>query len=370
MPAPMIPAEHGWQNPTSRPSRPRHVGGDVAPYLAALVLLVATLVSCGSDQVSTRPAATPADPAVIAVAQGQSTFPPATTSGQAPTNAGSGRHLKVRSALTGTLIRDLGVDPGAITLSADGSTIYYEAASGPLDPFAIERVSVAGGQPVTVASGEDPAISPDGSSLAYATGDGHAVAIENVIRHTIRRVELGPLIGTNASFNNTPGVVTWLGDDRLVAIPPQDASFYTTSPPKSSPAPTANPSTCTAAYQQRQQCAIVIDTTATTSAHLVVLPARQPFAIVSAGAGMTPNTFLIGSAGSVSQFTLGATTATADATLAVPGRGLVVGFSPSGHQLLYLQNHGPIQLWVGIIANTITPARELLANADLGSASW
>ncbi|MDQ6837559.1 MAG: hypothetical protein M3137_04255 [Actinomycetota bacterium] len=160
---------------------------------------------------------------------------------------------------------------------------------------------------------EDPAISPDGSSLAYATGDGHTVAIEDVVRHTIRRIELGPLIGSGASF---------------------------------------------------------IDASATPSAHLVVLPTTRPLSITSAGAGSTANTLLIGSVGSVRQFTLGRSTATADATLTVPDRGLVVGFSPSGHHVLYLRGHGPIRLWTGTIAGTIMPTRELLANADLGSVSW
>lgn len=79
---------------------------------------------------------------------------------------------------------------------------------------------------------------------------------------------------------------------------------------------------------------------------------------------------MIGSEGSISQFTLGTATATAAAPVAVPDRGLVVGFGPSGRQVLYLRNHGPVQLWTGTIARKVTATRELLANTDLGSISW
>lgn len=55
----------------------------------------------------------------------------------------------------------------------------------------------------------------------------------------------------------------------------------------------------------------------------------------------------------------------------VPNDGLVEGFSPNGHHVLYLRNHGPVQLWTGTItAARISSTTELLANADLGSVSW
>ncbi len=55
----------------------------------------------------------------------------------------------------------------------------------------------------------------------------------------------------------------------------------------------------------------------------------------------------------------------------MPGGGLVEGFSPSGRHLLYLRNHGPVQLWSGTITPShISPTTELLADADLGSLAW
>lgn len=230
----------------------RRDGRGVARHLTAVVLLAATLVGCGADRGSLRLVPTSSDPCGLRYRAGPGHLPPATSPIGVPANPESGWGLQVRSVSTGKLLRDLGVQPWAMSLSADGSTVYDEATGGPLDPFPIERIFTSGGPPVAVASGEDPAISSDGSSLAYATGDGHAVAIDEVVRHSTRRVELGPLIGSGASFTNTPGTLTWLGDSRLVAIlhptprsPPQHRPPHPRrrpTPPRAPP-PTSGDST-------------------------------------------------------------------------------------------------------------------------------
>jgi hypothetical protein len=110
--------------------------------LGLLTFLLTTTVAgaTGIADARSRPAATPIDPPIFAVAQSQD--------------------LQVRSASTGKLVRDLGVQTGAFSLSDDGSAIYYEALGGQLDPFPIDRIATVGGRPRQVASGEDPAISP------------------------------------------------------------------------------------------------------------------------------------------------------------------------------------------------------------------
>lgn len=334
----------------------------------AVVVAATTLVGCGADQVSTRTVGTASNPNVFAVAQGQSTFPPATVASGSPVTAGSGPVLQVRSASTGRIVRDLATDVGDLSLSADGSTVYYESTAGHLDPFPIDRVSVAGGRPSQVAFGEDPAVSPTGADLAYATGDGQGIAVKTLAAHSTRRIDLADLIGPGASFNNTPGVVTWLSDTELLTVPPQDGTFFA-SP--STSAPPAQPGTCTAAYEHHQQCAIVINLDAARPASIVILDLPRDTAITAAGAGPSPGTLLVGSVGSVTRFAVTATSAVRQATMAVPNDGLVEGFSPDGHHVLYLRNHGPVQLWAGTItASGVLPASELLANADLGFASW
>jgi hypothetical protein len=304
--------------------------------------------SCGSCR-TLSPTGLARNPRILAVVQGQ--------------------RLQIRSAVTGKLIGKLGERAGTISLTPNAKYVYYEGTAT-LDPFPINRIAVAGGKPVRVASGEDPAVSPNGKQLAYATGDGDAVAIENLARHSTRRINLKALIGPGASFNNTPGIVTWLSDDRLVAFPPADATLTARS--ASAATSSASTRTCSALYKHRRQCVIVIDLAAAQPAHLDVLPASRPMMnLVSAGAGPSPNSLLIGSLGTIERFHFGPSGVKAAGTLSVPGQeSLVEGFSPSGHEVLYLRNHGPVQLWVGTIGARITPTRELLANADLGTISW
>jgi hypothetical protein len=309
-----------------------------------------------------------ANPKVLAVAQSQSTYPPPTTSVDTPATAGSGPVLQIRSASTGKLIRNLATNVGSIAFSPDTSTVFYESTAGSLDPFPIDRIRTTDGRPVQVASGEDPAISPDGTKLAYATGDGHAIAIDDLAHHTTRTIQLGSLIGRDGSFNNTPSIITWLNDTQLVAFPPQDP----TADASGSTTIAAPPGTCSADYNDAKQCAIVIDLAAAHPAHVVTPRLPRAFAITAAGPGPQSRSLLLGGAyGTVIRFAMTDRTATLRATVKVPGQVLIEGFSPSGHQVLYLRHHGPVQLWVGTVTTTgVTPARELLANVDLGSISW
>ncbi|HEX6931985.1 MAG TPA: hypothetical protein VF162_07575 [Streptosporangiaceae bacterium] len=68
-------------------------------------------------------------------------------------------------AIIATLVPG-GVLGDEISVSADGSTVYFSAGKG-CHPQ-VESVSSNGGSPVAIAPGELPAISPDGTKLAYA----------------------------------------------------------------------------------------------------------------------------------------------------------------------------------------------------------
>jgi hypothetical protein len=317
---------------------------------------------------SAEPKTATANPKVLAVAQSPSTYPPPTTPVDAPATAGSATVLQIRSASTGRLIRNLATNVGAVSLSSDGSTVFYESTAGRLDPFPIDRIQTTGGRPVRVASGEDPAISPNGAKLAYATGDGDAIAIDNLAHHSTRTIQLGSLIGPDGSFGNTPAVITWLDNTQLVAFPAQDATFAS-GPTTTIAAP---PGTCSADYNDAKQCAIVIDLSAAHPAHLVTPRLPREFAITAGGPGPQPRSLLLaGAYGTIIRFSMTDRTATRRATVTVPGQVLVEGFSPSGHQVLYLRDHGPVQLWAGTITATgVTAERELLANVGLGSISW
>jgi WD40-like Beta Propeller Repeat len=75
---------------------------------------------------------------------------------------------------TGDVIATLvqgGVLGDEISVSPDGSTVYFAQQSGECDKN-IESVSINGGSPTPIAAGQLPAISPDGTKLAYAIEPG------------------------------------------------------------------------------------------------------------------------------------------------------------------------------------------------------
>ncbi|HXW33967.1 MAG TPA: hypothetical protein VEJ87_05260 [Acidimicrobiales bacterium] len=80
----------------------------------------------------------------------------------------TGGVLEVLDSSTGLPIRTLATDATGdeVSLSPDGSTVYFEVRTG--CEHEIEAVPISGGTPRAVAAGMDPAVSPDGSELAYA----------------------------------------------------------------------------------------------------------------------------------------------------------------------------------------------------------
>jgi hypothetical protein len=77
--------------------------------------------------------------------------------------------LVVLNSSTGTVTRTLvqsGVVGEEIAVSPNGGTAYFTAGSGCSNE--IESVPVSGGTPASIASGVLPAVSPDGTKLAFA----------------------------------------------------------------------------------------------------------------------------------------------------------------------------------------------------------
>lgn len=292
------------------------------------------------------------DPAVIAVVQQQ--------------------RLELVDAATGKVVRRLAGAAGAVSLGPDGRQVYFERTSGHLDPFPIDRMATTGGAPTRVADGQQPAVSPDGSRLAYEAGNGRAVVVETLATGQRRTIHLARLVGPGASFKNTPNTLVWLSAHQLVAIPPADGTAVEGGATTTTVA--APPGSCSALYDQRRQCAIVIDLDAAQPAHVLTLPVPKYYNIETAGPGPVAGELLLGggiSEPAILRLTVTDTTATLAGEITVPGEPLVVGFSPTGRQVLYLRNHGPVQLWVGRLGtSTVTPTAELIADAHLGTVSW
>ncbi len=105
--------------------------------------------------------------------------PPAVPSPVALTAAGE---LAELDPVTGAAVRTIASDPewsGRVALSPDRTYAYVTALGDPADSQApeVQRVTLANGAVTTVASpGQDPAVSPDGTSLAYVAVDSSGVA--------------------------------------------------------------------------------------------------------------------------------------------------------------------------------------------------
>jgi len=77
--------------------------------------------------------------------------------------------LVLLSSATGAPVRTLvrgGVIGDEISVSADGHIIYFSRRHGCVDD--VESVAASGGKPTLITTGSVPAISPDGSTLAFA----------------------------------------------------------------------------------------------------------------------------------------------------------------------------------------------------------
>jgi hypothetical protein len=139
-------------------SRPALLLGPVLVLLAA----------CGSGTASPQPTATVTRPASSAPVVVSSSSAPPTGAGPgivAVTTAGA---LVKLDPANGSIIATLvsgGVVGDEVSVSPDGSTVYFAQRSGCKSE--IESVSSSGGNPASIAPGDLPAISPDGSKLAF-----------------------------------------------------------------------------------------------------------------------------------------------------------------------------------------------------------
>jgi len=107
--------------------------------------------------------------------------PPARSVGTTPTTRGAGvappgsiliglqnGNLELLSPTTGRVERTVSLSPpsaAALSVTGNGRTVYVQHDDG--QQSIIDRLSLSGGSQTFVVDGSDPAISPDGSELAY-----------------------------------------------------------------------------------------------------------------------------------------------------------------------------------------------------------
>jgi hypothetical protein len=153
---------------TSRPARPFR---PIRPFRSAVALaalgVTALAAGCSSSSTQTVIVTTTASPA--ATSSRPASAPPATARPAivAVTPAGA---LVLLDSSTGSVTRTLvsgGVLGDEVSVSPDGSTVYFAQGLGECDRQ-IESIGIGGGTPNPIAPGILPAVSPDGTKLAFA----------------------------------------------------------------------------------------------------------------------------------------------------------------------------------------------------------
>lgn len=144
------------------------------PLAAVVSLAVPALLiaACGSGASTTGgPTVTVTVPGGSGGGAGLGDSTPATSTGGKPgivavTTAGALVRLDPgNGSVSQTLVRS-GVRGDEVSVSRDGSTVYFAAGQG--CKADVESVPISGGSPTVIGQGELPAISPDGSKLAFA----------------------------------------------------------------------------------------------------------------------------------------------------------------------------------------------------------
>ena len=139
--------------------------------LAAATAAVALLAGCGSSGSQAAGAGASASATASTAASASATASAATSAVRPPgivavTAAGA---LVVLNPATGAIARTLvpaGVIGDEVSVASNGM-VYYTARSG--CSTEIESIGAAGGSPVMITAGSLPALSPDGSKVAYAS---------------------------------------------------------------------------------------------------------------------------------------------------------------------------------------------------------
>jgi hypothetical protein len=284
----------------------------------------------------------------------------------------SGSQMSLYSSSTGALVRRLArfsdqtFTNNGLAYAPDGSAVYFTLIPRRhLRRFYLKlmRVDVATHRQTLIAEGAQPAISEDGSRLAYATFP-HGLAVRDLATGQTRTIGLAQL-GTAADLLNA--TIGWMGDGSDIAIIPAPTAWDLVGRP---------PKLHWCGTTQTHAVIVFVHVPAPPApltADCVHLAGRElgPGAIALAGSPASPTTLLVatdayGDKTLVEQITR---SGAISPVLTIPNS-LPLSFDPSGTHLLYVVGHNPPTLTEATVTNgqlTHGPWRNPL---DLGALAW
>jgi len=201
--------------------------------LGVAALTAAAVLSACSHAGTPVSSAAPSNPPSASAAPPASPAAAAQPTIVAVTGAGA---LVTLNPTTGALEQTLvpsGVLGGEVSVSS-GGMVYFAASSGCAG--SIESIPMSGGTPTLIAAGNDPAVSPDGSKLAYAAEPGCVPNSQHTWALAIRTLSSGAMVSLPALPSSQAGglsypisYLSWGPDNDHVAVsiePSQDNEGY------------------------------------------------------------------------------------------------------------------------------------------------
>jgi hypothetical protein len=378
---PLRPPQPSGQS-TAQPSgqsRARRWLAPLAAMAAVVVVIVGVALAVGWRRSPPVPVSGPSQVRSGRLPSRPAADPPA-FAGALQSSTGTQQWIRLFSSLTGRTVRRVAAFGDSLTgngmaLSPD-SRFVYVTLSGP-GQIHIDRITVATGRRNFVADGAQPAVSPDGRYLAYATGRLFTrLAIRDLHTGVTRVVNLAALIGSGSGLLN--GQVTWLGGGaQVVAMPmPFGAAAAARTPSTTAAAATRN--SCGRQTTPDSLCLVLVNLdSAEPRATRVFVPGTWGQPLISGDVARSGTLLLTDSLNSrarVGVATISAAGVAVRRVAALPPDVLPEAFAPGGDRILYLRAHGRPSLWVATISGGRLSGAHLLFTDNskfaFGAAAW
>ncbi len=336
-----------------RRSRARRWLAPLAAMAAVVVVVAGIALSVGQLPSGSAPA-TRTPPAGFTGPSSQAAVDPPAFAGVLQSRTSLRQWIKLFSPFSGRILRPVAAFGDTLTsngmaLSPD-SRFVYATFNGPRQ-IHIGRISVATGRLTFVADGAQPAVSPDGRYLAYATGRlSTRLAIRDLRTGRTKTVDLASVIG--ASSGLLTGQVTWLGGGAQIVAMPMPFGTALARQARSPSAAARN--SCGQQGRPGRVCLVLVSLTGGhPRATRVYVPGNwgsQP--LISGDVSLGRTLLLAGSLtspGEIGAATISAAGVRVQRLAGLPRGVLPLAFAPGGDRILYLRGHGPPALWVAAI---------------------